>query len=513
MPRKWRWNLLILADEKKTRLSGELIVSPHAIEDIWDRGHTDQGIMQVRHQYFWLVEILRAKPNEKYYAFDPKSPHATDGKNGKLNHGQFADWEMYRSSQEMVKEGIVLLNQYFYGRMQKKPSAANKYREAPITEKEVHLFLQILECFAGVFGWRPTMQPYIPRDMQALLARRINEHLDRNHREFVNELQMQHRAIEHDADRWLKQNPYHYWNEQPPQGYAKPAYEIQKIIDENRPKEWRCTIFPDTLAVEDIPALRNSAIAFGFTQAELEHLIEWQRRPLHALEEQALKELIGLVANIGVDPAAYERESSRVNRRYLSIMAAPLLQEKFGEKHAELPYETVEPYLRTVSERIVWQMTQLQHFLLLVLRSMPATLARDPVLIPSTKYDEEPKREKTQGEMITIMAQTLADLPRFTAYAKIIDEKAGKQVVVKRKIATYPMGSLSEREYAEEFPESVRTFIEQNTIRSGYAIARDEIAEEIRKRQEKWREVASSDPSHPPDSNEPPEDPPPPTRF
>jgi hypothetical protein len=476
-----------MADEKKTRLSGELIVSPHAMEDIWDRGHPDQGIMQVRHQYFWLVDVLRAKPNETYYAFDPEKPRASDGNTRKVNPRQFADWDMYRSSQEMIKEGFVLLNHYYYDRMQQKPNKANTYTEPPITEKELHLFLKIIECFAGVFGWRPTMQPYIPPDMRALFVRRINDHLDKNHRDFVNEIQMKHRAIEHDADRWLRANPYHFYHEHPPQGYALPAYEIQKMIDENKPKVWSVHEIPSTVAVEDIPMLRNSAIAIGFTQAELEKVIQWQRRPLHELEENALQELIRIVANRSVDSATYERECSRVYRRYTAIMATPLMQDKFGEKHAALPFETVEPYLRKITERLVWQLTELQHFLYLVLRFMPVVLERDPVLIPSTKYDEEPTREKTQGEMIDIMARELAHLPRFTAYAKIIDEREGKQVVVKQKIETYPLGSLSHRAYADEFPESVRSFIEQNTIRVGYAIARDAIEEEIQKRQEKWR--------------------------
>src|SRR5262245_8058556 len=99
--------------------------------------------------------------------------------------------------------------------------------------------------------------------------------------------------------------------------------------------------------------------------------------------------------------------------------------------------------------------------------------------------------------MVDIMAQELANLPRFRAYAKVIDEKNNEQVVLNRKFETYPLSSLSERRYADKYPESVRAFIEHNTIRSGYCKARLLIEKEIRERQDRWRKSYGNEPPPP----------------
>jgi hypothetical protein len=59
------------APDTKTILGGELVISPHPIEDIWDRGHPDQFMTYIRDKYFWIVELLRRSPQEKYFVFDP----------------------------------------------------------------------------------------------------------------------------------------------------------------------------------------------------------------------------------------------------------------------------------------------------------------------------------------------------------------------------------------------------------------------------------------------------------
>jgi hypothetical protein len=48
-----------------------LVLSDHAVEDIWDKGHPDPGVMYARNKYFWIVELLRQHPNETYFLFDP----------------------------------------------------------------------------------------------------------------------------------------------------------------------------------------------------------------------------------------------------------------------------------------------------------------------------------------------------------------------------------------------------------------------------------------------------------
>ncbi len=70
--------------------------------------------------------------------------------------------------------------------------------------------------------------------------------------------------------------------------------------------------------------------------------------------------------------------------------------------------------MRVITERVVWQLTELQHFLLYCLRFLPSFLSRNSIKIQSANYEEEPKREKTQAEMIDIMAKELSDLPQFS---------------------------------------------------------------------------------------------------
>jgi hypothetical protein len=66
------------------------------------------------------------------------------------------------------------------------------------------------------------------------------------------------------------------------------------------------------------------------------------------------------------------------------------------------------------------------------------------------------------------MAQELANLPRFTAFAKVIEEKNGYQSVLKRRITTFPL------------PPQCKLPIEDE--------------DEIRQRQEKWRKGGSEEP-------------------
>jgi hypothetical protein len=156
-------------------------------------------------------------------------------------------------------------------------------------------------------------------------------------------------------------------------------------------------------------------------------------------------------------------------------MAYPLMAVSFGmDYYQKLPKEETDPFLQILTDRIGWQLNELQQFIVTCLRVLPWNLSRHPIQTQSAQY-EEPKREKTQGEMIDIMGQELANLPRFKAYAKAIQEFQGEQIVIKQKIQTYPLSSLSERRYAHEYSQPVRAIIEQNTVRSGYCKAREDI--------------------------------------
>jgi hypothetical protein len=52
------------------RREAELIISPRPVADIWEQGHPHEEIMWIRGRYFWIVELLRNQPNEKYFVFN-----------------------------------------------------------------------------------------------------------------------------------------------------------------------------------------------------------------------------------------------------------------------------------------------------------------------------------------------------------------------------------------------------------------------------------------------------------
>jgi hypothetical protein len=55
-----------IVKETEKRREANLIPSPHVIEDIWDKGHPKEDVMVFRDKYFWIVDLLRSKPNESY---------------------------------------------------------------------------------------------------------------------------------------------------------------------------------------------------------------------------------------------------------------------------------------------------------------------------------------------------------------------------------------------------------------------------------------------------------------
>jgi hypothetical protein len=126
---------------------------------------------------------------------------------------------------------------------------------------------------------------------------------------------------------------------------------------------------------------------------------------------------------------------------------------------------------------------------------VPRILAQQPFKVPSRKYDETLKVERTQQDLVNEMAQELSNLPQYTAYAKLIDEQNGVQRVLKHKIQTFPL------------PPAVRgAEIETSLIEKSHVLCKERelIEGEIRERQDRWR-------LRPPQQQE--TEPPPPTGF
>ena len=165
------------ADEVKTRMGGELVISPHPVEDIWERGHPGKHLMKLREKYFWIVDLLKTKPNEKYYVFDPAMAKTTAGNGGKLNYRYFTDWDRYRATPDMIRKGIRLLNHWFYHWMKERPYTKKGSLPGIFSKTDLAYYIEVIDCFAGIFGWRPTMEPYIPPEMRQVFVRRVNEHI------------------------------------------------------------------------------------------------------------------------------------------------------------------------------------------------------------------------------------------------------------------------------------------------------------------------------------------------
>jgi hypothetical protein len=475
------------APDTRTRLGGQLINSPHAIEDIWEKGYPEKNVMYARQRFFWVVDLLKTRPTEDEYTFDPVTMPYTELSAGELHYSSFNDWNGYRTSPETLRRGISLLNKFYYDSMQ------NGFREAPVTNGEVDLFLEIVDCFSGVFGWRPTMEAYIPQNMREEFVRRMHAKQD-------NEIMDMRRRMEQNMlPRILM---YHART----RGYAftesreGKELELQEIIKRDNPGLLRKWI------VEQVPnyfltsfnvyewTLLGSQV---FNPTEMQQFIGYTKRDELSKERPILRELVRLASDRPINKPQYDANVKQLSRQYHALMAYTPMALRFGMDYLKLPETETDPYLRLVSDRTGWQLNELQQFVVLCLRFLPSYLSHNPIKTQSAQYEEEPKREKTQGEMIDIMGQELANLPRFKAYAKAIQEFRGEQIVIKQNIQTYPLVSLSERRYAHEYSQPVRAIIEQNTIRSGYCIAREAIEEEIRERQENWRRRRGNEP-HPP---------------
>lgn len=136
------------------------------------------------------------------------------------------------------------------------------------------------------------------------------------------------------------------------------------------------------------------------------------------------------------------------------------------------------------------------------LLAMAAVVLRQfPVKLPSGQYTETLRVERLQQDLNNEMANILENLPQYQAYAKIIDESLGTQLVWKSHIQTYPLPSpLRGAEIEQSLLEKSHIFCKERTL----------IEEEIQKRQERWLTI--SRPQSPNGRQTPPPSEPPPTR-
>jgi hypothetical protein len=116
------------------------------------------------------------------------------------------------------------------------------------------------------------------------------------------------------------------------------------------------------------------------------------------------------------------------------------------------------------------------------------------IKIPSGQYVEKQVHVRQVHDMSDEMAQELSNLPRFNAYAKIIKEEGGQQTVWKGRIQTLPL--------IPQYPNNNTGVIFD--FSSDLCTNREEIEQQIRERQEKWRRAQTPTSPEPPVTPKPP---------
>ncbi len=91
---------------------------------------------------------------------------------------------------------------------------------------------------------------------------------------------------------------------------------------------------------------------------------------------------------------------------------------------------------------------------------------------------------RAEADMVNEMARVLTSIPKYTAYAKVVQEKTGEPIVWKGRVQPTKLSDVS-----AGAPETARLAIEKRAL--DYTRPREEIREEIARRQEKWRRRVS----------------------
>jgi formylglycine-generating enzyme required for sulfatase activity len=114
------------------------------------------------------------------------------------------------------------------------------------------------------------------------------------------------------------------------------------------------------------------------------------------------------------------------------------------------------------------------------------------IKVPSRQYVEKQVNTRAFADMTHEMSQKLAGLPRFSAWAKVLQEQKGEQTVLKRKMKTLPMPPLLDP--SDKIFTMLLDYLMNPATYTGVVKKRSEIEEEIRQRQEKWRDRAPEEP-------------------
>jgi hypothetical protein len=133
------------------------------------------------------------------------------------------------------------------------------------------------------------------------------------------------------------------------------------------------------------------------------------------------------------------------------------------------PADFVKSHTDQIVDRSMWQVAEIMSFVT-YLRAVGNLLSAMPIKTKSGVYTETKRMERTQIDIINEMVQELSSLPRFTAYAKILEEDGVK----KYKIQTNSLIAMGQRALNISLIET-------------YCKSRKAIEKEIAGRQSKWK--------------------------
>jgi len=124
------------------------------------------------------------------------------------------------------------------------------------------------------------------------------------------------------------------------------------------------------------------------------------------------------------------------------------------------------------------------YFLIHGFRSAAAELSEKPLKVASGNYTESLRVERPQHDLVTDMVLELSRLPRYTAYAKFVEETNNIQFTRTHKIHTLPL------------PPVKNPNAEAQAVANGHTLCleRDHIEAEIRERQNRWGRGGSPPP-------------------
>jgi hypothetical protein len=383
----------------------------------------------------------------------------------------FTDWEHYRSSVDMIRQALSLWNHFLYDWIRGKYDPSET-----ITDYQVEIVIKIIECLGGVLGILP-MRPYVPPEKCERLLYLLNEKIKQDfEKEKRDKIQIVRNDIQNAQSFQQSYTGPPIYRNPGDEGYS-PGIVVNKYtyIDLQELEKTQPSLLECLPPLQDINEVKAIAIRAGMPTHELEEFIEWQVIPLTADEKDVLTAYIQHIngpncywSTVGDMQRAWRLPKEEVDQ-ILQFLA------KRNNERSDLPEDALSEFDQ--SSRLIWQCFELFNFITYFIGEEVRILAQEPIKIPSGKYDESLRVERPQHDLVTDMVVELTRLPRFTAYAKIMQEENDEQTVKTQKIQTHPLPAIQNPN------GELQAIANAHTLCKG----RDDIEVEIRGRQNRWR--------------------------